>query len=132
MKEDTRSSKALIAVVDDEPFICDIVKRGLAREYDVDTYCDSQSVLDALESGRRYDLIFCDLRMPGVSGREIYNQVREKWPEQAKKIVFMSGLTEIEAREELIEEEINGNQMLKKPFQLRALRSLTRELIGDE
>ncbi len=131
MKEDTRSSKALVAVVDDEPFICDIVKRGLAREYDVDTYCDSQSVLDALESGRRYDLIFCDLRMPGVSGREIYRQMREKWPEQAKKIVFMSGLSESEAKEELME-ELDESQMLKKPFQLRKLRAMTRELIGEE
>ena len=109
-----------VAVVDDEPEIGDIIERTLGKNYNVDIYTSAQQIFDALEDRQRYDVILCDLFMPQVSGRQVYDTIAEQWPGQADHLVFISGISEDTARQDILEGL--DVPVLEKPFQLQDLR----------
>ena len=67
-----------ILVVDDEPDITSSIKRGLERnDFQVDAYTDPQKALSEFKSGV-YDLLLIDIRMPKLSGFELYREIKKK------------------------------------------------------
>lgn len=119
------ASRKRVAVIDDEPDIGDIIKRALKRQYDVDLFESATDVYSALDAGERYDVIFCDLFMPAISGREVYEELAQRWPEQAEKIIFMSGVSARGAKVDILEGL--DNDIMEKPFRL----SMLREKVGE-
>lgn len=115
-----------VAVIDDEPLVRDIIARGLRASYEVETFGAAREFFEALGEGRRFGVIICDLMMPEVSGRAIYEEIRERWPGQQRRLIFVSGLSEAEAR--LGPLEGLDNDMIEKPFQLAELRRLVQEI----
>jgi DNA-binding response OmpR family regulator len=112
----------MILLIEDEPGIVDFVKRGLEAEgFPV------EAALDGLEGERRalresFDLIVLDLMLPGRSGMEILESLR-----QAKATVPVLVLT---ARGE-IEDRVAGLDAgavdyLIKPFSLAELAARVR------
>jgi len=60
-----------ILVVDDEPVVCDSVRRMLAAEgHAVETALSGKAALDLFQKGR-FDLIMADYEMPGMNGDEL-------------------------------------------------------------
>ena len=54
-----------MAIVDDEPGITNVLKKGLERYgFTVDTFNDSQAALASFQP-MYYDLMIIDIRMPG-------------------------------------------------------------------
>ena len=71
-------SKERILVIDDEPQIVRLCSRILERDgYEVIAPPFGAEALKAAEGGD-YDLLRSDIRMPGISGLELYRRVREK------------------------------------------------------
>ncbi len=70
----------------------------------------------------RFDSIFLDLRMPGVDGQELYQQIIEYSPDLAKKVVFVTGDTARADTERFLES--TANPVLGKPFTIEAIRQL--------
>ncbi len=69
-----------IAVIDDEPIVGREVKRGLSKEpYEIETFLDGESALQRLEQVD-FDLVLCDLRLPGMSGLDVLKAVRKRYP----------------------------------------------------
>ena len=126
--EDEGLSRGMVAVIDDEAGIGDIIQRALKRTHDVDIYLSGEEVVDAMRGGAAYDAILCDLYMPGMTGRQIYDVLAEKWPDQAGKMIFMSGTTAEEARQG----DLKGlaNKMIRKPFQLNELRDAVDAMVS--
>src|SRR5215216_3290442 len=79
-------------VVDDEKDILSIIKRGLESDniFKVDTFSSGESALKAFESHSEYyyDIILTDIRMPKMSGFELYRRIKEK--RSSTKIDFIS------------------------------------------
>ena len=73
-------------------------------------------------AGERYELILCDLMMPGMSGMEFHAAVLRLDPAQAARIVFLSGGACTEAAARFLEEV--PNDRLAKPFDSGALERL--------
>ena len=66
-----------ILVIDDERSIRNSLKEILMDEgYEVDTAEDGPSGID-LSLKERYDVIFCDIKMPGMDGVETTRKIRE-------------------------------------------------------
>ena len=64
-----------ILIIDDERFIRNSLKEILGDEgYDVDTAEDGKTALEMVSSGR-YDVIFCDIKMPGMDGIEVLDKM---------------------------------------------------------
>ena len=62
-------SIAKIMVVDDEEFICNLLKRTLSKHgYRVTPYVDSRAALRCIQGKEAFDVIITDIRMPHIDG----------------------------------------------------------------
>ncbi len=120
--------RGTILVVDDEALVTSAVCRVLCGQHDVEATTVCADALSKIASGRRYDLILCDLLMPEMSGMELHEKIARIDPAQAARIVFMSGGTfTADARDFL---ERMPNPHLDKPFGTDQLRARVNQLIG--
>ena len=88
-----RSAAADVLVVDDDPAIRDLLAEALAaRGYRVDRAEGATQAMERL-GDRDYDVLVVALRMPGVDGRELFRILRDRRPELAERVVFMTGDT---------------------------------------
>jgi CheY-like chemotaxis protein len=89
-QEDLRGNETLL-VVEDEQSVRDIIRMHLQkRGYEV---LEASNGNDALrifaENQNRIQLLLIDVVMPGISGQELCDQVRQRKPDA--KVLFMSG-----------------------------------------
>jgi two-component system, OmpR family, response regulator ChvI len=77
-----------IAVVDDEPDITNVLKKGLERHgFAVNTFNDSQAALASYQP-MYYDLMLIDIRMPRINGFNFYRQLKKK--DTGVKVCFLT------------------------------------------
>ncbi|TXD33522.1 response regulator [Lujinxingia vulgaris] len=115
-----------VAVLDDEPLIGDIVSRALSRQWEVSVFERPSQALEALEGGERYAAFLCDMMMPERTGMEVYEEIRRRWPEQAERVVIMSGISHRDRAGEMVREA--GVRLVQKPFDLKGLRQVVEEV----
>jgi signal transduction histidine kinase/DNA-binding NarL/FixJ family response regulator len=80
-----------VLLVDDDAALLRGLKRPLARNHDIETCEGATQALALLASGRRFDVILCDLHMPGVTGVELHHQLGVRFPGLERTIIFMTG-----------------------------------------
>jgi CheY-like chemotaxis protein len=69
-----------VLVVDDDPVVGESFNRVLSRKgYAVITAANGDEALAKMQA-ERYDLVFTDLRMPGMDGLEVAEQVKARQP----------------------------------------------------
>lgn len=75
-------------------------------------------------------MIFLDIKMPNLSGLEIYNQLRLMNPDNAKVVVFITGdVGREEVRKFLEEERVN---YLVKPISLQDIANAIQKVFSIE
>ena len=111
-----------ILVVDDEPHILHYMRATLESwGHQVELASDgTEAVERALVTP--FDVIICDLRMPRLGGREMYNNLARAHPHIARKVIFATGDT---VRGDTLQFlETLGRPFLHKPFTLGELRTV--------
>lgn len=88
-KAELRSGRVLI--VDDEPGIRRSLGRLIGRNHAVETRADGQEALRLLAEDQAFDVILCDLMMPGLDGPGVHEAVLRDHPRLVRRLVFMSG-----------------------------------------
>lgn len=83
-------SKKRLLFIDDEQAWLRVLPK-LLKEYDVSVACGAEPALALLRQDCAYDLIFCDLCMPGMGGQELFNLWAAERPDTQDLFVFMSG-----------------------------------------
>jgi PAS domain S-box-containing protein len=94
--------------------------RGLLEELGqiVTWVANAEAALAMLEtSADKFDLVFTDVVMPGISGIELALAVRTRWPRLP--VVLTSGYSHV-----LAEQGSHGFELLKKPYSLEGLIAL--------
>ncbi len=86
------SGEQLLVVEDDEPVRMLACLELRAMGYQVLEAASGADALELLRSGRRVDLLFTDVVMPGMSGRELADAARALRP--GLRVLFASGYTE--------------------------------------
>jgi DNA-binding response OmpR family regulator len=77
-----------IAVVDDEPDITTVLKRGLEHNgFAADVFNDPQAVLSSFTPGS-YDLMIIDIRMPKINGFDLYRELKKR--DSNVKVCFLT------------------------------------------
>ena len=106
-----------ILIVDDERAIRNSLCEILTDEgFDVDTAEDGQSAIDSATK-EKYDVIFCDIKMPGMEGTEVLAKLRESGNEA--QIIMISGHADIEIAVNCIK---NGAfDFIEKPMDLNRI-----------
>ena len=80
-----------ILIIDDEKDLTDVTRDGLSGLHDVMTTQDARQALEWIASGDRFDLIPCNMMMPLMTGMEFYTWLQALLPQQATRVVFMTG-----------------------------------------
>jgi CheY-like chemotaxis protein len=106
---------AKILVIDDQPGVGGAIARVL-RGYDVSVETDPRSAVRRVADGERFDLVLCDLEMPEMNGREVYDAFRRE--NFNPLILMMSGHANVSSL------FAAGCPVLLKPFNNAELREL--------
>jgi CheY-like chemotaxis protein len=114
-----------ILVVDDEPMVCALVSRALTDDgYQVTATHDGRAALEMARTAEpEFDLIVTNTWMPGLSGSELIERLRQDFPEVP--ILHLDDLTRPKSGEP--REDVTT---LYKPFSVDALRQAVRQLLS--
>ena len=67
-----------IAIVDDEPDITAVLKKGLEQNgFAVEAFNDPREALSNYKP-QNYDLMIIDIRMPNINGFDLYRELKKK------------------------------------------------------
>lgn len=116
-----------ILVVDDEPMVLASFRRILAREHDVTTVGSAEEAQKLLDGGAGFDVILCDLMMPGTSGMDLYERLHAKAPDQAERMIFMTGGA-FTTRARTFLDQVK-NPWFEKPFDVSKLMTLVHHRV---
>jgi CheY-like chemotaxis protein len=109
-----------ILVVDDEVEVREILAETLEDfGYGVVTAASGEEALPVLVQDRGVAMVITDVRMPGMSGLELADEIRRRWPDV--KVVLISGYFLPQAVPQ---------RFLKKPFHMKELASIVRSELG--
>ena len=118
---------AKILVVDDAEEVREVLRELLSRQgFTVVTCPDGESGLVELES-RTFDLAMVDLGLPGISGLEVANRLKSRWP--ATQVALMTGYGDRMGPEDAHARGVDF--VLSKPFSLDQLRSVVDHAIAN-
>ena len=116
-----------ILVVDDEENVCQSVKKILSRKgYQVS---QALTVDDAVKliNDMTFDLVITDLMIPGTSGMDLVQIIREKYPEL--DVIMITGYASIESAVKAT--KLGASAYLPKPFTPDELTKVTEHALAN-
>jgi len=115
-----RGKRALI--VDDEQYILDFfVEIFRMFPMEVDTACNGREATEKLMANA-YDLVVTDFKMPLMSGRELFQWIRQERPHLAGRTIFITGDTvNAETRSFF---EGTASRCIAKPFKIEEIKEV--------
>jgi PAS domain S-box-containing protein len=116
-----------ILVVDDEAMVIRVVRKILSKEHDVVAMLEAKEALALCERGEEFDLILCDLMMPVMSGMELYQELVRVAPEQAERIIFVTGGAFTDTGRRFLSE--TQKEYIEKPFNSANLRVIVQRYL---
>jgi CheY-like chemotaxis protein len=119
-----------VLVVEDRREVAILLTRILEAEgHQVDTASDGEAAVEMLER-REYDLIISDLKMPGMSGEQLYSRLQKAHPPLAKRVLFITGdIANADTRAFL--EKIDKPYLSKPFFMDDVIAAVQRVLTGS-
>jgi CheY-like chemotaxis protein len=121
--------RARILVIDDERAVRDLISDALNIEgHEVFTAENGKEGLDLIGQ-YRFDLVFCDLRMPEMDGQALYEEVQRDHPQVLKRIVFVTAQANSSDYGPFLRE--TGIPVIEKPFTLSQLRQAVTKVVGQ-
>jgi CheY-like chemotaxis protein/two-component sensor histidine kinase len=121
----TRRGKVL--VIDDEPAIIRALERVLVHEHEVTPTSNAGDARKRILAGERYDVILCDLMMPQMTGMDLHAEFLRVAPEQASRMVFMTGGAFTPGSRAFLDDI--PNPCIEKPFDTHHLRSIVNDRV---
>jgi CheY-like chemotaxis protein len=111
-----------VLVLDDEHLVGVVLSRVLYRENEVVAVMQAAEALARLNAGERFDVVLCDLRMPVMDGIEFRRQLSLTLPEEANRIVFITGGPLTPRAEGFFQSA--QNLLMSKPLDVDGVRQL--------
>jgi PAS domain S-box-containing protein len=110
-----------LLIVDDDEKVGLSLAYLLRTDHDVEVSVEPRAIAERLLAGERFDVILCDLMMPGMTGMELHATVAKRAPEQADRFVFVTGGAFTPAATDFVGRV--SNTVLMKPYDLRELNA---------
>lgn len=116
-----------ILILDDEPIVCDRLKPALEKEgYKVEVYTDSSRAKERVAE-HRFDIIVTDLKMSNIDGMQLFEFVKEKWPDT--EVIIITGFATVEITREALKSGVRD--VIAKPFKIAYLKDLINKLVAE-
>lgn len=118
-----------ILVVDDEQSVRDFMAEVLTEEgYTVTTAQDGNEAIELIESVE-FNAVVTNMKMPGLSGEDLYLSIRRKDPSLADRLIITTGDVLNEKTRNFL--KITGNRFIEKPFEIDRLLTVVAEAVGQ-
>ena len=122
--------KANILVVDDEPTVRLLIEHIMNKNgHTVEECASGEEALEKLDNNS-YDVILMDLRMPGMSGMQLYDQISNRWTDLIHRVVFITG----DAYDPASKEYLATYQVpfITKPFDRKTLEEKVNAVLSTQ
>jgi CheY-like chemotaxis protein len=80
-----------VLVIDDDAPLRSMMRRVLEPGHEIVLATSAKEALDRIAAGERFDLVLCDLMLPGLSGVDFHERVGTSAPDLVERIVFTTG-----------------------------------------
>jgi len=129
-EQELRMSKVSVLVVDDAPFIRDLVKKALRSHFPGIRIEDAVNGRKAQQmlSRERFDLILCDWEMPEMSGLELLTWCRTQDALKTTPFIMVTSRGDKENVVQAIQAGVSD--FVGKPFSNEQLTSKVRKALG--
>jgi len=128
-KEPQKSRGAKILVVDDEQAILTFLSRLLTEwGHTVETINNADAALERLKT-ERYSLILLDIKLPGMSGIELYHHIEEIVPALTRRVMFITGDVMEGTTREFLEKAKAAH--ITKPLDIEALKKMINRALNQ-
>lgn len=123
--EDTTSPRPIL-VVDDEQSMREFLSIMLRKQgHEVVTETRGEAAIERLEAGERFRLVITDLKMPGASGLDVLERVKEVDP--ACQVVMVTAYATPESAISAIKQ--GAYDYIQKPFKLDQARVVVQRAL---
>ena len=109
-------------IVDDEVPVLRAAERLLRTAFETVCAASGDAALRSLRDEPAPDVILCDLMMPAMTGMDLYEQIAERFPDLARRVLFMTGGA-FTPRARAFAERMAG-RIVEKPLEGRELHDL--------
>jgi len=114
-------------VVDDEPGICDILKKTFSPiGFTVLTATDGRTALSIIKN-EKPGIVFLDIRMLGMSGLEVLGEIKKS--DSSIKVIMITVLDDDKTRQEA--KRLGADEFVTKPFISENLEEIVRRQVGE-
>ena len=127
---DARRDRPRVMVIDDEPMLGRLMKTMLSKIGDVEFHDTLDAAITVLEAGKGFDLILCDIGLPGESGHRLHAWLREHRPDLLTRVGFVTGGA-CSPEAQLFLDQVAPPTLLK-PFSRLELLEFTDGLLGKK
>ena len=110
----TSAPRSCVLLIDDEVRLGQVMAQLLAPKHDVHVETRAATAIERLLAGEEFDVVFCDLTMPDMSGMDFYDVIEGRLPLLARRIVFMTGGAFTPRAVAFLEQ--HADRVLTKPF----------------
>jgi PAS domain S-box-containing protein len=124
----TSKVRGRILIVDDEQLVRSLLNRMLGRDHEVVTVASGEAARTILENDSSFDVILCDLMMPGMTGMDLHEWLVTHRPALAGRVVFVTGGAFTPQASDYVSRV--GNARFEKPFRPGQLKSLISEMVA--
>jgi two-component system nitrogen regulation response regulator GlnG len=119
------SPQKTILVIDDDRSILSVFEFVLEQNrYQVITASDAEFGLSLLNANPHVDLVFLDVKMPGMSGIEAFKEIQKTRPDLL--VVMMTGYSVDELLREAF--ELGAHGVIYKPFDVEEIVSVVDKI----
>lgn len=124
----SEAARGRVLVVDDEAVLLGLMCKILGFDHETVGTADPFDALARIERGERYDVIVCDLMMPGMSGVDLHARIARIAPHVARTMIFLTaGAFTTSARDFLNSGEVTW---FEKPIEPGRLREVVRARVS--
>ena len=117
-----------ILIIDDDTFICEILKKQLTSNgYDVNTAFSGKSGMEAIKNDK-YDLVFCDFRLPDTDGLELLQKI--KAVAQSTVVIIITAYADVRLAVKLM--KMGAEDYITKPLQQEEILALVKKKLAQE
>ena len=116
--------KPLVLLVDDEtPFVETMTKRLEKRDLKIIAAFSGEEALEILSKNQNTDVVFLDVKMPGMNGIETLEKIRNQFP--LIEVIMLTGHATVESAIEGM--KLGAFDYLMKPCEIEQLLAKVQE-----
>ena len=121
------NNKLQVLVIDDDAVVGRSFDRVLSdKGYEVSTVLSGEEAMDSIEESK-YDVVFTDIKMPGMDGLEVTERIKERCPWTPVVVITGYGTEENEAKAAVL----GASGFVRKPLTPEIIESVTLRAVNE-